>query len=142
MCANPESLKDLCLNYLCHNIEKMYKAEETCENDSESECVFINKNVFLPKELSEELLTKLSVYDKLNDEILSLFSNKNVYLRFVFIYNLIKLIFVFALIHLQLLFCSHAKCNLNQYNNNPYLQFTLYASIRNVKTQFHYGFNL
>lgn len=93
MFANPKLLKDLCLDYLCHNIEYIYKTELTRETDSESECVFINKNVYLAMELSEKLLTKLSENGKLNDEILSLFNRRNVYLRYVFSYSLIKLIF-------------------------------------------------
>lgn len=87
MYDNPETLKDLCINYLCNNIEKIYIAEQTSKNDSqpsEPEYMFFDRNAYLPMEVSEILLTKLSVRNKLNDEILSLFSHKNVYLRFVY----------------------------------------------------------
>jgi len=86
MYATPETLKDLCIDYVCDNIEKLYMAGERSETDlqpSEPEYKFIDSNVYLPMEVSEMLLTKLSVQNKLNDEILSLFSHKNVYLRFV-----------------------------------------------------------
>jgi len=86
MYANPETLKDLCIDYVCDNIEKLYMAEQISETDlqpSEPEYMFIERNVYLPMEVSEMLLTKLSVRNKLNDEILSLFSHKNVYLRYV-----------------------------------------------------------
>jgi len=86
MYDNPGSLKDLCIDYVCDNIEKLYFAEQMSEMDllpSESEYMFIDRNTYLPMEVSEILLTKLSLRNKLNDEILSLFSNKNVYLRFV-----------------------------------------------------------
>ncbi|XP_015380158.1 PREDICTED: protein zyg-11 homolog B-like [Diuraphis noxia] len=84
MYATPETLKDLCIDYICDNIEKLYMAGEKSETDlqpSEPEYMFIDSNVYLPMEVSEMLLTKLSVRNKLNDEILSLFSHKNVYLR-------------------------------------------------------------
>lgn len=87
MYDNPETLKDLCIDYVCNNIEKLYMAEQISETDlisSDPEYMFIDKNVYLPMEVSEILLTKLSIRNKLNDEILSLFSHKNVYLRFVF----------------------------------------------------------
>jgi len=102
MYANPETLKDLCIDYVCDNIEKLYMAEQISETDlqpSEPEYMFIDRNVYLPMEVSEVLLTKLSVRNKLNDEILSLFSNKNVYLRYVYIY---KKIFYFVSIVKQL----------------------------------------
>jgi len=86
MYANPETLKDLCIDYVCDNIEKLYMAEQISETDlqpSEPEYMFIERNVYLPMEVSEMLLTQLSVRNKLNDEILSLFSHKNVYLRYV-----------------------------------------------------------
>lgn len=86
MYATPETLKDLCIDYVCDNIEKLYMAGEKSETDlqpSEPEYKFIDSNVYLPMEVSEMLLTKLSARNKLNDEILSLFSHKNVYLRFV-----------------------------------------------------------
>lgn len=86
MYDNPGTLKDLCIDYVCDNIEKLYMAEQISETDlqpSESEYMFIDNNAYLPMEVSEILLTKLSIRNKLNDEILSLFSHKNVYLRFV-----------------------------------------------------------
>lgn len=86
MYANPETLKDLCIDYVCDNIEKFYMAEQISEIDSqpsEPKYMFFDSNVYLPMEVSEVLLTKLSVRNKLNDELLSLFSYKNVYLRFV-----------------------------------------------------------
>jgi len=88
MYDNPETLKDLCIDYVCNNIEKLYTCEQISEIDlqiSEPKYMFIDHNVYLPMEVSEILLTKLSVRNKLNDEILSLFSYKNVYLRFVVI---------------------------------------------------------
>ncbi|XP_025424633.1 protein zyg-11 homolog B-like [Sipha flava] len=84
MYDNPKTLKDLCINYVCNNIEKVYMAEQISETDlqpSEPEYMFIDNNVYLPMEISEILLTNLSIRNKLNDEILSLFSHKNVYLR-------------------------------------------------------------
>lgn len=84
MYANPETLKDLCIDYVCDNIEQLYMSEQISETDlqaSEPEYMFIERNVYLPMEVSEMLLTKLSLRNKLNDEILSLFSHKNVYLR-------------------------------------------------------------
>lgn len=89
MYDNPGSLKDLCIDYVCNNIEKLYFAEQMREMDllpSESEYMFIDRNTYLPMEVSEILLTTLSLRNKLNDEILSLFSNKNVYLRFVILF--------------------------------------------------------
>jgi len=89
MYANPETLKDLCIDYVCDNIEKLYMAEQISETDlqpSEPEFKFIDSNVYLPMEVSEMLLTKLSVRNKLDDELLSLFNHKNVYLRFVYSY--------------------------------------------------------
>lgn len=86
MYDNPESLKDLCIDYVCNNIEKLFMAEQMSETNlqlSEPEYIFIDRNAYLPMEVSEILLTKLSVRNKLSDEILSLFSHKNVYLRFV-----------------------------------------------------------
>lgn len=86
MYANPETLKDLCIEFVCDNIEKLYMAEQISETDlqpSEPEYLFFDSNIYLPMEVSEILLTKLSVRNKLNDEILSLFNHKNVYLRFV-----------------------------------------------------------
>lgn len=88
MNENPLTLKDLCINYVCNNIEQLYVADDTSDVHpwpEDPEYMFIDKNVYLPMEVSEVLLTKLSVRNKLNDEILSLFSHKNVYLRFVFI---------------------------------------------------------
>lgn len=87
MYVNPESLKDLCIDYVCDNIEKLYIEKQNITTDfppSEPEYFFIDRNVYLPMEVSELLLTKLSVRNKLNDKILSLFSHKNVYLRFVY----------------------------------------------------------
>jgi len=89
MYDNPETLKDLCIDYVCDNIEKLYMAEQISVTDlqpSEPEYMFTDRNVYLPMEVSEILLTKLSVRNKLNDEIISLFSHKNVYLRFVYSY--------------------------------------------------------
>lgn len=86
MYDNPKKLKDLCIKYVCNNIEKVYMAEQISETDlqpSEPEYMFIDSNVYLPMEISEILLTNLSIQNKLNDEVLSLFSHKNVYLRFV-----------------------------------------------------------
>lgn len=86
MYVNPETLKDLCIDYVCNNIEQLYMVEQISETDfqpSEPEYTFIDRNVYLPMEVSEALLTKLSARNKLNDEIISLFSHKNVYLRFV-----------------------------------------------------------
>ncbi|XP_050534870.1 protein zyg-11 homolog B-like isoform X2 [Daktulosphaira vitifoliae] len=84
MYDNPGTLKDLCIDYVCNNIEKLYMAEQISETDShphELDYMFIDNNIFLPMEVSEVLLTKLSERNKLNDETLALFSHKNVYLR-------------------------------------------------------------
>ncbi|XP_050440716.1 protein zyg-11 homolog B-like [Adelges cooleyi] len=84
MYDNPGTLRDLCIDYVCDNIEKLYMAEQISVTDSqpsELEYMFIDSNVYLPMEISEVLLTKLSERNKLNDETLSLFSHKNVYLR-------------------------------------------------------------
>lgn len=89
MYNNPETLKDLCIDYVCNNIEHLYVPEQTKYLDmqpSDSEYIFTDRNAYLPMEVSEVLLTKLSIRNKLNDEILSLFSHKNVYLRFVYSY--------------------------------------------------------
>lgn len=86
MYDNPGTLKNLCIDYVCDNIEKLYIAEQISETDmqpSESDYTFIDTNAYLPMEVSEILLTNLSIRNKLNDEILSLFNHKNVYLRFV-----------------------------------------------------------
>jgi len=87
MFASPETLKNLCIDYVCDNIEQFYMAvqyiSETDLQPSEPKYMFLDSNVYLPMEVSEMLLTKLSVQNKLNDETLSLFSHKNVYLRFV-----------------------------------------------------------
>lgn len=99
MYDNPGSLRDLCIDFVCDNIEKLFFADQNSGNElppsehelfcaSEPEYMFIDKNIFLPMEVSETLLTKLSLRNKLNDEILSLFSNKNVYLRFVIFFKL------------------------------------------------------
>lgn len=93
MYDNPGTLKDLCIDYVCDNIEKLYMAEQISETElqpSEPEFMFVDSNSYLPMELSEILLTKLSIRNKLNDEILSVFSHKNVYLRFV--YNYLKIL--------------------------------------------------
>lgn len=87
MFDNPKTLKDLCVDYVCDNIEQLYINEQTSDSDLqlfELEYSFTDRNAFLPMEVSEILLTKLSMLNKLNDEILSLFSHKNVYLRFVY----------------------------------------------------------
>lgn len=87
MSDNPKSLKDVCINYVCNNIEKLFMVDQIGQTDShrsEPEYKFINSNVYLPMEISELLLTKLSIQNKLNDEILSVFNHKNVYLRFVY----------------------------------------------------------
>lgn len=88
MYANPSSLRDLCMNFVCNNIEIMiYVTVQNNGTDSPVETVeFINKNMYLPAELSETILTRLSSENKLNDRILSLFSDKNVCLRFVIIF--------------------------------------------------------
>lgn len=86
MFANPGTLKDLCIDYVCDNIEKLYTETQNGATDpqpSEPEYTFFDSNVYLPMDVSEILLTKLSVCNKLNDKLLSLFSHKNVYLRFV-----------------------------------------------------------
>lgn len=87
MYENPESLKDLCIDFVCNNIEKLYMAEQQISDTDtqtfEPEYMFVDHNTYLPMEVSEILLTKLSLRNKLNDEILSVFNNKNVYLRFV-----------------------------------------------------------
>lgn len=87
MFDNPKTLKDLCIEYVCDNIEQLYMTEQPSDSDLqlfEPEYTFTDRNAFLPMEVSEILLTKLSILNKLNDEILSLFSHKNVYLRFVY----------------------------------------------------------
>lgn len=87
MFDNPKTLKDLCIDYVCDNIEQLY-TEQASDSDLQSfepEYTFTDRNAFLPMEVSEVLLTKLSLLNKLNDEILSLFSHKNVYLRYVYI---------------------------------------------------------
>lgn len=68
MCDNPKTLKELCIDFVCNN----------------NECLLIKHNTYLSMELSEMLLTKLSINNKLDDEILSYFNKENVYLRFVF----------------------------------------------------------
>lgn len=86
MFVSPGSLRNLCIDYVCNNIEKLYMVELINETDlqpSEPEFMFIDNDTYLPMEVSEMLLTKLSIRNKLNDEILSVFSHKNVYLRFV-----------------------------------------------------------
>lgn len=94
MCDNPKTLKDLCIDCVCYNIEHFYKVKQnicTCLNGMPSrEAEFINNNVYLPMELSEILMTKLSICNKLNDDVMSLFSNKNVYMR---LYNYLKIYF-------------------------------------------------
>lgn len=86
MSANPESLKNLCLDYLCDNIEHVKSSMGIGVTDPLSKDVASNYH-FLPSEVSELLLIKLSERLRLNDESMTLFSNENVYLRFVFIYG-------------------------------------------------------
>lgn len=70
MVYSPKTLKEFCIDCLCDN----------------KECLHIQHNSFLSMEMSERLLTKLSVQNKLDDETLSYFNEKNVNLRFVFSY--------------------------------------------------------
>lgn len=87
---NAMSLKDLCINYICRNIDQLYFARQSNEanfTSTEPEYMFIDRNAYLPMELSEILLAKLSSENRLNDEILTLFSHKNVHLRLVIFFS-------------------------------------------------------
>lgn len=87
MYDNPETLKDLCIDYVCNNIEKHYISKH-----DEPEPIFAEHNIYLPMEVSEVLLTRLSERNKLNDDTLSLFNHRNVYLRFVG--NFLKIFYI------------------------------------------------
>lgn len=77
---NPESLKSLCLDYVSRNIDG-YFAKKNGEPGSVPG--FVNGPAFLPEELSESLLTKINLSNKLDDKVLALFNDKNVRLRYV-----------------------------------------------------------
>lgn len=112
MYDNPGTLKDICIDYVCNNIEKLYMAEQISEPDSHSpelEYMFIDNDMFLPMEVSEVLLTKLSERNKLNDETLALFSHKNVYLRLVNVdkFCIIYYTLIFFLLYIAYIIISH-----------------------------------
>lgn len=84
-----KTLKDLCIDYMCDNIKELYITKSKNNTDLQ-EYTFVYSDIYLPMEVAEKLLTTLSIRNKLNDEILSLFSHKNVYLRLVVILIYLK----------------------------------------------------
>lgn len=67
MNTNLKTLKELCIDYMCNN----------------KKCLLFMHNRLLPMELSEMLLTELSIQNNLDDETLSFFNDKNVCLRYL-----------------------------------------------------------
>ena len=75
----PASLQESALNYICNNLETICKSVHIVKPSS-NQCSpvlkFKDEQTFIPSEISEQLLAKLSEQRRLDDLVLSLFSSE------------------------------------------------------------------
>ncbi|XP_049783276.1 protein zyg-11 homolog B-like isoform X2 [Schistocerca cancellata] len=95
MYDSPSSLQDVCIDFICENLEDLCASPSSTkppssgtEATSGSECLtFADNDVYFHSELSEQLLCTLSERGKLSDSTISLFDSKTARLRHVRIKN-------------------------------------------------------
>lgn len=84
MHENSEILMNLCTDYVCKKIKELLGSTHINTTDTNLSVfgLMCNKeSICLPKKISEDLLTKLSEQNKLNDETLALFNYRNDFLK-------------------------------------------------------------
>jgi len=90
----PASLQESALNYICNNLETICKSVHIVKPSS-NQCSpvlkFKDEQTFIPSEISEQLLAKLSEQRRLDDLVLSLFSSEATRLKQVKIKDASKL---------------------------------------------------
>ena len=80
MYESPTSLQDVCLGYICENIEALCEATEGPEN-GQSAIQFRTRDIFFHSHLSDALLSLLGEKHKLNDHTMALFDANVVQLK-------------------------------------------------------------
>ncbi|UYV81126.1 ZYG11B [Cordylochernes scorpioides] len=83
MCESPQSLQNICLDVISEHIAEITNDEE----ETNSKFLFQNLNVYLHREVSEQLLQVLSKKKYLNDKTLCLFDPRHTRLEKVKINN-------------------------------------------------------
>lgn len=83
MYETPPSLKDVCVDFICANVETLIdKGPHECSPlESGMDLVYSNQDMFLPQTISEQLLTTLSKKKKLNDFTMGIFDPQHCKLR-------------------------------------------------------------
>lgn len=93
MYDSPLSLQEVCVEYICENLEALCETAYIKSDDPQNPFMyerlsFKDKDIFFHSEISEQLLTSLSEKHKLTDLTMTLFDPKKTRLRYVlFIYS-------------------------------------------------------
>uniref|UniRef100_A0A8D8YI04 Protein zyg-11 homolog B n=2 Tax=Cacopsylla melanoneura TaxID=428564 RepID=A0A8D8YI04_9HEMI len=78
MYEHPQSLKDVCIDFICDNVQALVQKDPSVEPvGKQNELVYSNDNMFLPQTISEQLLTTLSAKNQLNDFTMGMFDHKH-----------------------------------------------------------------
>nr|XP_002731774.1 PREDICTED: protein zyg-11 homolog B-like [Saccoglossus kowalevskii] len=86
--GSPDSLQELCLDYISHNLYSLCTQIPSEDKSGFVKLSFKDCDIYFHRELSEELLQRLSKQYALNDAVLSLFANpKSTRLKRAFIKN-------------------------------------------------------
>jgi hypothetical protein len=85
MYETPPSLKDVCLDFICGNLDSLIEHRGTTlgilTKVTEAEMTYANKEMVLPGKISELLLTTLSMRNKLDDVTMGMFDHRHCKLR-------------------------------------------------------------
>ncbi|KAI5729758.1 protein zyg-11 homolog [Diaphorina citri] len=89
MYETPPSLKDVCLDFICGNLDSLIEHRGTTlgilTKVTEAEMTYANKEMVLPGKISELLLTTLSMRNKLDDVTMGMFDHRHCKLREIFV---------------------------------------------------------
>lgn len=87
MYDSPLSLQEVCVEYICKNLEALCEPTALQPNNDPqpayipTQLMFKDTDAFFHSEISEQLLTSLSEKNKLNDVTMTLFDPKSTRLR-------------------------------------------------------------
>lgn len=87
MYARPTSLKNMCVDFICANVETLIdNGQHKCSPlESGMDLLYSNQDIRLPKSISERLLTTLSKKNKLNDVTMGIFDDTHCTLSEIFL---------------------------------------------------------
>ncbi|XP_077981711.1 protein zyg-11 homolog B-like [Glandiceps talaboti] len=72
---SPNTLQDICLDFISHNLYSLCQQSPAEDKSGFTRLAFKDSDIYFHRELSEELLHRLSRQYALNDAVLSLFAN-------------------------------------------------------------------